>query len=532
MLPESVYYLWGQKNEMSPENVSPKSCRSAWWRCSSCGKEGTSRISEVVNKGNRVCRSCTQMLSAASLNSLESKCPELAKEWNYSRNKFLPSQISSCSNLKMWWIGRCGHEWEAATNNRYRGDGCPFCSGHKVCVENCLATTHPKLSKEWHPTKNGNIAPTDITAGSKKKIWWKKSCGHEWDEMATTRINNKSGCPFCSNHRVDLDNCLATTHPKLSEEWHPTKNNIKPTDITAGSGCLVWWKCNIAEDHEWEAAPATRISDRWNGNGCPCCRGLKVVVSNCLSTTHPHLVKEWHPTKNGKLTPYDIVAGSRKKVWWKCPIADDHEWEAVVFSRSRTFGCGCPCCYGKKAVESNCLATTHPRLIKEWNFDKNNFLPTKVVAGSNKLIWWKCKYGHEWKIGVNSRTSKSPPTGCPQCNESKGEKRVAEILNTTGFKFVKEFRFMKCRDINPLPFDFLVYRNNHFGVIEYQGHQHFKPISFGARNTDVIKMLKLIKHHDVIKRKWCYDRKIPFLEIPYWCYSDVENLIEDFLVHI
>ena len=39
------------------------------------------------------------MLSAASLNSLESKCPELAKEWNYSRNKFLPSQISSCSNF-------------------------------------------------------------------------------------------------------------------------------------------------------------------------------------------------------------------------------------------------------------------------------------------------------------------------------------------------------------------------------------------------------------------------------------------------
>ena len=31
---------------------------------------------------------------------------------------------------------------------------------------NDLATTHPKLAVEWHPTKNGELKPSDVSAGS------------------------------------------------------------------------------------------------------------------------------------------------------------------------------------------------------------------------------------------------------------------------------------------------------------------------------------------------------------------------------
>jgi len=58
-----------------------------------------------------------------------------------------------------------------------------------------------------------------------------------------------------------------------------------------------------------------------------------VVKSNCLATVKPELTKEWHPTKNGSLTPYDVVIFSNKKVWWKCPEGDDHEWLATIASR-------------------------------------------------------------------------------------------------------------------------------------------------------------------------------------------------------
>ena len=50
-------------------------------------------------------------------------------------------------------------------------------------------------------------------------------------------------------------------------------------------------------------------------------------------TSYPHLVKEWHPTKNGELTPNDITHGSDKKVWWRCPKG--HTYDAAISKRTR-----------------------------------------------------------------------------------------------------------------------------------------------------------------------------------------------------
>jgi hypothetical protein len=33
----------------------------------------------------------------------------------------------------------------------------------------------------------------------------------------------------------------------------------------------------------------------------------------------PAVARQWHPTKNGALRPRDVVAGSHRVVWWKCP---------------------------------------------------------------------------------------------------------------------------------------------------------------------------------------------------------------------
>jgi len=118
---------------------------------------------------------------------------------------------------------------------------------------------------------------------------------------------------------------LAETHPELAKQWHPTKNgDLTPYDVTKGMNKKVWWKCDKGIDHEWDTSPNKRALV---GRGCPICSNQKVVLSNCLSTTHPEIAKEWHPTKNGKTTTYDIVAGSNKTFWWKCNKGDDHEWK-------------------------------------------------------------------------------------------------------------------------------------------------------------------------------------------------------------
>ena len=227
---------------------------------------------------------------------------------------------------------------------------------------------------------------------------------------------------------------LAETHPEIAQQWHPTLNgDLTPNDITKGSIKRIWWKCDKGDDHEWETSPNNRTNSKTK---CPICSGRKVTLSNCLATKYPKIAKEWHPTRNGKLTPYDVSSGSGNKVWWKCDKGDDHEWIVSVNDRV-TYQTGCPVCSGRKVVLSNCLATTHPDIAKEWHPIKNGDLkPTSISFGSIKKVWWKCYKGddHEWIASANNRTSHK--STCPYCDLTPQSKQ--ELIIT--FELSKLFK--------------------------------------------------------------------------------------------
>ena len=221
---------------------------------------------------------------------------------------------------------------------------------------NDFAITHPDLAKQWHPTKNGELTPKDVTAGSNRKVWWRCDKGHEWEATVAQRACTGSKCPYCVNRKiVSGENDLATTHPWLVVEWHPDKNGtLTPADVVAGSSRKVWWRhwCEKTESwHEWEAT----VSQRAKGAGCPYCSGRLILPGfNDLSTTRPDLAEQWHPTKNGDLTPVDVMAGSNRKVWWRCDKG--HEWRAPVVRRSS--GSRCPeCLRTEKGKAVRCIET-------------------------------------------------------------------------------------------------------------------------------------------------------------------------------
>jgi DNA-directed RNA polymerase subunit RPC12/RpoP len=338
-------------------------------------------------------------------NSLQNLQPSVAQEWHPTKNGSLtPSDVTSYSPKKVWWICKKGHEWEAHIYSRSSGTGCPYCSGKAANNENCLNTINPALSREWHPTKNGSLTPNDIMPYSNKKIWWICKKGHEWEAAIDSRSNG-TGCPYCSGKAVNNENCLNTVNPALSREWHPTKNgSLTPNDVMPYSSKKVWWICQ--KGHEWEAA----IDSRSNGTGCPYCSGKAVNNENCLNTINPALSREWHPTKNGSLTPNDVMPYSSKKVWWLCE--NGHSWEAIISNRSHSNGC--PYCTGQALTDENSLNTTNPALAIEWHPTKNGSLtPNDVMPYSNKKVWWICQKGHEWEADIDSRSN---GTGCPYCS--------------------------------------------------------------------------------------------------------------------
>lgn len=293
---------------------------------------------------------------------------------------------------------------------------------------NDLFTLNPELAAQWHPTKNGQLTPQNVTGNSGRKVWWLCSLHHEWEISVNTRAKG-SGCAFCCGQRVLAGfNDLASVNQELAAQWHPTKNGtLTPKDFTAGSGSKVWWICPLF--HEWEAT----ISSRTKGRGCHRCSGrLLIVGSNDLATLNPALAAQWHPTKNGVLTPRDVMVSTNKKVWWICSLF--HEWATVIADRTR--GYNCPYCSGQSVLAGfNDLLTTNASLAAQWHPTRNGALtPAHVSAGASHKVWWICDFGHEWKAVISSRTGAG--AGCSKCSVRITEKSFLEaFIKLSGITF-------------------------------------------------------------------------------------------------
>lgn len=383
-------------------------------------------------------------------NSVYIHNPEIAKEWDYEDNGTLrPENVGYGSRLKVSWIGKCGHKWRMIVSNRtVLGQGCPYCSVPAKLVLpgfNDLKTKHPELAEEWDYDKNGDLKPENCLPGSNNKVWWKcKKCGNNWKAYISSRTNKSfnegkgSGCPYCRGYYVSEKNSLGLNHPELLSEWNDEKNgDINPKDIACGSQKKYWWRCSKC-GYEYQADPAHRVQ----GRGCPACVGKKIWVGhNDLGTTHPELLQEWDYEKNGEKTPSHYTAGTHKKVWWKCN--NGHTYECPINQKSK--GSGCPYCSGRRAlIGFNDLQTTHPELISEWAFEKNEGIaPTDFSAGSGKKVWWKCPKGHLYKSIIVQRTNGS---GCPYCAGNKAIPGETD-LPTKNPALAKEWNYEKNTNI-------------------------------------------------------------------------------------
>lgn len=356
----------------------------------------------------------------------------LLVQWDHLHNfPLTPRGISYGSAQKVWWHCENGHYWQATVNNRtFSHTNCPYCAGKAVCPgENDLASRYPRLAREWHPTKNLPLTPDQVLPGSRKKVWWKCTKGHEWQAEIRSRVEG-CGCPVCANRKVSAgENDLASQYPDLAREWHPVKNGeLTPHDVTAGAKRHVWWRCE--KGHEWRASVVSRTLD---GTGCPVCAGRVVVAGeNDMASRYPDIAAEWHPTKNGTLLPTQVAAYSKRRAWWRCPLG--HDYIAAVGLRTAKHS-GCPYCAGKKVLAGfNDLATTEPKIAAQWHPTLNGDLtPQMVTAGSHKKVWWQCAEGHVWKAAIYSRTG-NQKRGCPVCagvvsgkRKIRYEKMMAEV---------------------------------------------------------------------------------------------------------
>jgi len=342
----------GENAPLTPQTVSYGSKRKLWWHCERGHSWQAPPYSRTAGSG---CPYCQGKAILTGGNDLASLHPALAAEWNAEKNAPLsPASISPNSHKSVWWRCGRGHEWRAVIKSRVTGCGCPVCA-NRVAVpgENTLADRCPQLCKEWDRERNAPLTPEKVLPGTRRKVWWKCEKGHSWDATIASRAAG-IGCPVCSGKTIlPGENDLETMFPRIAAHWDHEKNKgLSPDRISSGSNRRVWWICD--KGHSYCAAVASRTHA---GGGCPYCANHKVLPGfNDLATLNPQVAGQWNYELNGALTPDQVIAGSHRKVWWKCPLG--HEWKAVVYSRTSNRPTGCPVCAGRTGGSN-----IHPRSL-------------------------------------------------------------------------------------------------------------------------------------------------------------------------
>jgi hypothetical protein len=385
---------------LDPTQITLGCGRKLWWRCA----KGHIWFAAVIGRAQgRGCPFCAGVRVAPE-RRLSAVAPELAKQWHPTKNGSLsPDGVSAVSNKRVWW--RCpegpDHEWQAIV--AIRGP-CPFCRGRRVSTLTSFATRDPELARLWHPTKNGLFTPETVLFTSKDVWSWRcaNNPHHEW----TGKISEQKQCRICCNIEDLQKNSISMRAPELARLWHPEKNGSSTAgDFVITSSKKVWWRCPEGPDHEWKASICAR-------QPCPFCFDNRVSITNCLATVAPELAQEWHPKRNGQLSPRDIRASSMRAVYWSCPEDPMHEWSASP--RARLNGRGlCQYCHPKQPSLKGppqatrvTLAMCYPEIARDWHPIKNGSLtPTDVSPTSSVLVYWRCPNGHAERASPLDRVS-------------------------------------------------------------------------------------------------------------------------------
>lgn len=270
------------------------------------------------------------------------------------------------------------------------------------------------------------------------------------------------------NPNISLpDNSILRWHPRLFYEWNFEQNDklgLNIYKIAHRSNKVVWWICPDCES-EYDMVLSSRTS---RSSNCPYCAGRRVNHTNSIASLKPNLAKEWHPTKNGDLTPDNFTCGSNEKAWWigKC----GHYWEATIYDRAGANETNCPYCAPnpKVLVGFNDMCTTNPELAKLLLNPKDGY---RYTQSSNVKVDWKClDCGNVVKNKIIRNIHKWG-VFCSRCSDgvSFPEKFMYYILKESNIEFDFDVPHNWSQRKR---YDFYLPKFN--WIIEVHGEQHFR----------------------------------------------------------
>ena len=401
---------------ISPSEISFSSKKSVWWRCE---QNHSWEMIVASRKAGQKCPYCSNRRVETGINDFKTWCERndklsLLEEWDYDKNADIsPEMFSYGSKTKAWWkCKQCGYSWQQHIYSRASGIGCPNCASEQRSSF-CEQALYFYVKQVFPDAISGitSVIGMELDIYIPSKSVAIEYDGEFWHGKARKLENDNKKNNLCSENGIVL---IRVREPKLNEITNCIVFTRSDSTTSASLDDVIlrvldYLKPNNAIKVDTKS-DATKILNQY---------ALK-KNDRSLSYRYPDIADEWHPTKNGSLTPDKISFGSCHKVWWlgKC----GHEWQAIVSNRTRR-GTGCPICSGNVVLSGFndfatwCVSTGRSSLLEEWDYEKNlQVKPDSVARASHKKVWWKCSRGHSWQAEISSRTSlRRKGNGCPIC---------------------------------------------------------------------------------------------------------------------
>ncbi|MEX5709103.1 zinc-ribbon domain-containing protein [Parafrankia sp. FMc6] len=339
------------KNEgLTPDEIPYSWKIKVWWRCSRDPEhEWDATVNNRTKPKSSGCPDCRgnhrRNGHVPLARSLHAKSPDVATELDAERSGFTAREVFNSATEVAWWRCPNGHpDYDMEVRLRThasRPQGCPYCARKRLAFEDSLAVVAPELAKQFLTSVNG-VSPAEIFSQDNRRYIWQcdQVSGHRWAASPNNRVGKGSGCPFCSGARVWELNRLSDVLPDLAKQWDQERNGaLSPGDVSVGSRRKVHWRCPKGDDHRWRAVVYKRAA----GQGCRFCAGHEASASTSLLARLPNIAAQLDATKSG-ISAAELTAASNQRVWWICPMDENHTWRAKVLAR--TLGnTGCPHCY-------------------------------------------------------------------------------------------------------------------------------------------------------------------------------------------
>lgn len=268
--------------------------------------------------------------------------------------------------------------------------------------------------------------------------------------------------------------------------------------------------------NKWFTTPDKILN---KGTGCPlCARKFK---------TKPRITKEEFlkdlEERGKNFTLIGEYIGHRENTTFLCGYCNS-EFTATPKSVLRQEGCiNC-------RPERVGIKKTKPiqDVLFEINENNKNVEYIGGYINAHTKCLFKCKScGRIFECLPSNIIKGNNKNGCSVCVSSMGERKIYKTLSNMNVKDIvtqKTFDDLFGIGNGFLRYDF--YLPDYNLLIEYQGEQHERPIRFNGESQEVAdEKFKRQKEHDMRKREYAKLHNIKLLEIWYWEYDNIEEIL-------